>query len=95
MAQIVNVDNLEEHGFSAREVEDMRATVRHLKEKGNLPPASEIATEFINTQCCPLQNEGMTVESIGSMVLEVSTSRATGRKRRRQRRENRNEMEES
>ena len=41
------------------------------------------------------QKEGMTVKSIGSMVLEVPTSQATGRKRRRQRRENRNEMEGS
>lgn len=41
------------------------------------------------------QKEGMTVKNIGSMVLEVPTSRATGRKRRRQRRENRNEMEGS
>lgn len=50
MDQVVNVDNLAEHGFSAEEIEDMRATVRYLKETGNLPPASKVVTEFINPQ---------------------------------------------
>lgn len=64
MTQVVNIDNLEGQGFSAEEIEDMRATVRHLKETGKLPSASEVITEFIDTQqLFPLQGEGMTVES--------------------------------
>jgi len=50
MAKVVKIEDLAEHGFSAEEIEDMRATVRHLKEKGTLPPAVEITTEFINAQ---------------------------------------------
>lgn len=76
MVQVVNVDSLTEHGFSAEEVEDMRATVRHLKETGNLPPASEVVTEFINTQnCFPAKSEGMAVE--GFKAEEEATRFAT------------------